>query len=259
MSNTGDDFRDHIAALLNTRYEDVRTEIQLTGKKADIRFDIQIGHQRIQVAAECKKWNRGLSRDDVRDIIHDYDAACQNREVDQIWIVCDRTPAAGARDYVGAYRHCQIMTGTECEQAIVDFRPLLKFLIDDFAADRVAKYYIPPTFEQPSGRIDLHSHVTGWLNGERPSPIAIWAGYGMGKTTYARYLAYTLAMKCQGDYGSRIPILLSLGEFTTAPNLETLIVTQLTNHYGVRYLSTTASEFSTRAIGSCSFSMASMR
>src|ERR1043165_993227 len=237
MSNTGDDFRDHIAGLLNTKYDNVRTEIQLTAKKADICFDIQAGpRRRIPVAAECKKWRRSLTRDDVSKIVHEYDAAIQKREIQEVWIVCDRTPAAGARDYVAAYPHCQIMTGTECEQAIIDFQPLLKSLIDGFSTDRVSKYYIPPTFEHSAGRTDLHSHVTAWLNSDRPAPIAIWAGYGMGKTTYARFLARTLALKCLEDYAARIPILLSLGEFTTAPNLETLIVAQLTNHYGVRHL-----------------------
>jgi hypothetical protein len=241
MSSPGDDFRDHIAGLLNTRYDAVRTEVQLTGKKADIRFDVRLGpSQRIPVAAECKKWNRALTRDDVGDIIRDYDAAYQKREIEQLWIVCDRTPAAGARDYVSGFRHCQIMTGTECEQSIVDFQPLLTFLVDDYATDRVATYYIPPSFEQADGRTDLDSYVTAQLDSDAPMPIAIWAGYGMGKTTYARYLARTLALKCQKDYASRIPVLLSLGEFTTAPNLETLIVTQLTNHYGVRYLSAAA-------------------
>jgi hypothetical protein len=241
MANAGDDFRDHIASLLATRYDHVRTEIQLTGKKADVRFDVQIGPRRcIPVAAECKKWNRALTRDDVRDIIRNYDAAIQKREIEEVWIVCDRTPAAGARDYVSAYRHCQIMTATECEQSIVDFEPLVTFLAEDFAGDRVAKYYIPPMFDQSDGRRDLHSYVVPLLDGNQPAPLAIWAGYGMGKTTYARYLASLLAKKCREDYGARIPILLSLGEFTTAVNLESLIVSTLTNHYGVRNLSTIA-------------------
>jgi len=62
----------------------------------------------------------------------------------------------------------------------------------------------------------------------------------MGKTTYARFLAARLARQCLDNYGSRIPILLNLGDFTTAPDLETLIITQLTNQYGVRYFSAMA-------------------
>jgi hypothetical protein len=64
---TGDEFRDHIAALLRIRYEHVQTEVKLTAKKADICFEIQAGpRRRIKAAAECKRWGRALTRDHVK-------------------------------------------------------------------------------------------------------------------------------------------------------------------------------------------------
>jgi hypothetical protein len=126
--NDGDIFRDHIAALLRTRYENVRTEIQLTGKKADILFDFPFGPRRtIRAAVECKKWDRGLTRDDVRDIIGDYEAARLAKEINEVWIVCYRTPSSGARDYLAPFEHVQIMTALEFEQSIADFTPMLQF------------------------------------------------------------------------------------------------------------------------------------
>jgi hypothetical protein len=240
--NVGDDFRDHVAALLRTRYDNVQTEIKLTAKKADITFEIQIGpRRRIFVAAECKKVARALTRDDVKDILADYDPALEKDEINEIWIICEQTPAPGAREFVEAYSNCQLMTAIECEQSLVDFVPLLNFLANDFKNDRIADYYIPPSFyTSEEGKSDLHSHIEQWLAEDKPNPIAIWAGYGMGKTSYARYLASVLAQKCLLDYGSRIPILLNLGDFTTAPDLETLVVSQLANFYGVRYFSAAA-------------------
>jgi hypothetical protein len=158
-----------------------------------------------------------------------------------VWIICEQTPAAGARSYVEAYRHVQLMSAIECEQAIVDFRPLLTFLASNFKEDPISKCYIPPTFYDKDGnKADLHSKITLWLNDPAATPIAIWAGYGMGKTSYARFLASILAENCSREYGSPIPILLNLGEFTTAPDIETLIVAQLANHYGVRFVSSAA-------------------
>jgi hypothetical protein len=61
----------------------------------------------------------------------------------------------------------------------------------------------------------------------------------MGKTSYARYLASVLAKGCLGNYGSRIPILLNLGEYTTAPSIENLIVQQVSG-YSVRHFSSAA-------------------
>lgn len=239
---TGDEFRDHLGKLLRTRYDSVRTEVALSGKNADILFEIVIGpRHRLKVAVECKLWSRPLIRDDVRDIIHDYDAAHTKREFDELWIISKGSPAPGARLYVESYRHCQIMTETECEQALINFQPLLSFLVSDYQKDAVSKYYIPPKVHGQGGTVeDLHTKVNAWLEDPVPRPIAIWAGYGMGKTTYARYLSSVLADNCTKEYGAPIPILLNLGEFTTAPNIENLIVSQLSNHYGVREISSAA-------------------
>ena len=84
----------------------------------------------------------------------------------------------------------------------------------------------------------LTSRPGSLLTIRSPSP----SGQGTEwKTTYARYLAAKLAQRCIDDYGNRIPILLSLGDFTTAPDLEGLITAQLMNHYGVRNVSTAGS------------------
>ena len=232
---TGDDFRDHIAALLGTRYDNVRSEIQLRAKKADICFETRFGALRIKVAVECKKWERSLTRDDVKDILADYDPARQDRQIDQIWIVCNRTPAPGAREFVGGYQHAQLMTALELERSIIDFGPMLNILVKEFENDALSQYFIlPKYYSGPDQRAALHDHISAWLADDAARPIAIWGGYGMGKTSYARYLAATLARTCLDEYGSRIPILLSLGDFTTAPNIETLIFSQLTNFYGIR-------------------------
>jgi hypothetical protein len=239
---TGDEFRDHIAALLRTRYDNVQTEVKLTAKKADIYFEIQAGpRRRIKAAAECKHWERALTRDHVQKILSDYDPALQAKEIDDVWIICHQTPAAGAREYVKAYRHCQLMTGIECEQEIVDFRPMITSLIESYKADPVSKYYISPSFlDRNEDKADLHSHIEKWLADDTARPIAIWAGYGMGKTSYCKFLASVLAQRCCENYGARIPLLLSLGEFTSAPDLETLFTAQLSNYYGVRFCSTAA-------------------
>jgi hypothetical protein len=161
---TGDEFRDQLGALLRTRYENVETEVALPGKKADIYFEISVGPaHKLRIAAECKLWSRPLNRDTVSDIIKEYGAALQSR-IDQLWIICQETPAAGARQYVAEYKNCQIMTAIECEQAIVDFTPLLTFLANDFKRDAISNYYIPPTYYGPNNTKEaLHEKISEWL------------------------------------------------------------------------------------------------
>jgi hypothetical protein len=240
--NSGNEFRDRIGSLLRTRYDNVRTEVNLSAKKADIYFEIKHGPRRtIRTAVECKDWARGLTRDDVRTIVADYQPALNKNEIDELWIISAQTPAPGARTYVESYSTFQLMTALEFEQSIIDFIPLITFLKTDFHEDRISKYFIAPNYYVgPTEKADLHRHISQWLASETPKPIALWGGYGMGKTSYARFLAAALAERSLADYQNPLPILINLGEFTTAPNIEALISSQLTNYYGVRHFSSSA-------------------
>ncbi len=145
--NSGDQFRDHTAALLRTRYDNVRTEIQLTAKKADIFFENHFGPRRtIRTAVECKRWSRAFTRDDLEKTIGDYEQAFRKTEINELWIICDQTPAPGARAYADSFQQYQLMTAIEFEQSIINFTPMLSFLSSDFDQDKISKYYVPPTF-----------------------------------------------------------------------------------------------------------------
>jgi predicted NACHT family NTPase len=55
----------------------------------------------------------------------------------------------------------------------------------------------------------------------------------MGKTSYATFLAAALAEQFNSDPANRIPILIPLGDFYTAPRLDGLFANVLTNEWGV--------------------------
>jgi len=55
----------------------------------------------------------------------------------------------------------------------------------------------------------------------------------MGKTSYAMFLASTLATEFSSDRTKRIPILIPLGDFYTAPRIDGLFANVLTNEFGV--------------------------
>jgi hypothetical protein len=237
----GDAFRDLLATLLRSRYDAVRTEVQLTAKKADILFSISLGPRRaLRVAAECKDYARALTRDDTRDIIADYEASKRLNEFDDLWIITRKTPAPGSIQYASAFPHVQVLSFQELEQNIIDFSSMLRSLISDYEADVLSKYYIRPRYETDSDPAPLDARVEAWLARPVGRPIAIWAGYGMGKTSFARYLAAKLAKAYQSDPHSLIPILIPLGELHTAPNMDGLISKQLLSAYDVKNFSFSA-------------------
>ena len=63
------------------------------------------------------------------------------------------------------------------------------------------------------------------------TPIAILSGYGMGKTSYAKYLACTLAKAHLIDRTEPIPVLIYLGHLVRSQSLRTLLSSVFSDTY----------------------------
>lgn len=127
------------------------------------------------------------------------------------------------RETIEKYRpSIEFMTLSEFEQLIlIDFTSYLSSLKADFESDLVSQYYVQA---RTSDRRRLHEEVVlPWISDDSASSLAIIAGYGMGKTSYARYLAHYLSIAALLKYSSRIPIYLPLGNLTQHQSLRTLI------------------------------------
>jgi predicted NACHT family NTPase len=77
--------------------------------------------------------------------------------------------------------------------------------------------------------MSLETFVDHWSISESSGdPLAIIAGYGMGKTSFARHLAFRMASRCLAGKQSRVPILLSLGAISREQSIEGLLGATLT-------------------------------
>lgn len=230
----GSSFEARVAQLLRSSpgYKNVREQQHIRGMNVDIIFEKQWNpHRYLTIGVECKNWAKGLDRKALKSIYFDYETLLKKGDIDELWIVTPRPVGATLQEHVNKNDKLVLLHISELEQDIINFSIYAKYLNDRFARDPLAKYYIPSRVEP--GSDTLHSEVSKWLESDSGSPIAIWAGYGMGKTSYASFLASELADKFLEDPTNRIPIFIPLGDYYTAPRLDGLFASVLTGDNGV--------------------------
>ncbi|HIE14548.1 TPA: NACHT domain-containing protein [Candidatus Bathyarchaeota archaeon] len=90
-----------------------------------------------------------------------------------------------------------------------------------------------------AGRFSVVECVDSWLEDNTKNQLAILGEFGTGKTWFCRYYAARVAKKHLEDplQQPRIPILISLREYTNIPDLEALITSMLINRFGFKSFS----------------------
>jgi hypothetical protein len=231
----GTDFENRVAQLLrsSTGYRNIREQQHICGKNVDIIFQKQWNpHKYRTIAVECKNWKSGVDREAVREMYFDYKPLFDQREIDELWIVTPAPVSATVQEHADAFTGLEILHVGELEQDIIDFTLYATFLRNRFRNDPLSQYYIAARIE--NSKTILHSKISSWINLKAAAqPVAIWAGYGMGKTSYASFLASELAATYLSDSSSRIPILVPLGDYYTSPRIDGLFASTLTRDNGV--------------------------
>ena len=218
----GNSFRDSVAALLRAaHYDNVRTEVRIGSKKVDVYFEEKGLTTRRRIAVECKDYDRPLTRKEISHaIVPDYEPLFEARLIDAVLIVARMALNADAQAYLNDKRVFDFMTYAQLQSRVMDFSSYL-FAMRAQAEDHgLREYYVNPKLV---GGEDLEEKVLDWLRQPSARPVAILAGYGMGKTTFARYIASLAAEWHATSSENRIPVLIRLGEIATEQGLEGLL------------------------------------
>jgi NACHT domain len=219
---SGDDFRDRVAKIIKARYGHAFVEYKVGGKDADIAFNMRYpGGQPIRIAVECKDWGRAPSSEDLNVIYSGYMPAFNTNSIDSLWVVSSKPIRGEQAETVASYGiRFRVFTLESLYNEIIDFSPYLGSLVYDYKRDGLNEYYIMPRSD--SG-LDLHHDIIlPWLNDTAASPIALVAGYGAGKTSYAKFLANFLGERALRSADCQKPIVLQLGNLTTHQNIRSL-------------------------------------
>jgi hypothetical protein len=231
MQQPGRQLESTVAGILTALGYVLRPEEILASKRVDlIAQQFSFGKLRTH-AVECKDYAQRLDRDAVVSIVASYADVLSRSDLDQLLIVTRNGLSPAAATYVSTHPKCAHQTLAELERSLIDFTPYLNYLVSEFDHSPEARYYVSPLIKHD---VNLTDSFGKWLQGADDQPIALVGSYGMGKTTFARFIAAELARTALRDSTARIPILISLGQIASEQNLEGLFGRQFTANYSVR-------------------------
>lgn len=219
----GNEFRDRVKRLLELTpgCTNVQSEYLIGTQPVDLYYEERTSFRVMRVACECKDYGRPLTKDLLASHIYPrYAPLLRNNLVDAVRVIAPLELGATARAYLLQECGFSFHTIDQLETEIIDFRQYLRTLTAGFTEDGLDQYYVRPLLDTGE---DLESRIEAWISADSSQPIAILAGYGMGKTSFARRLAYRLAERALVDPRARIPILIPLSEISSEQTLEGLL------------------------------------
>jgi hypothetical protein len=231
-TSLGNALRDEIAELfrLAPGYDNVQTEYPVGSQAVDVYYEEPTSTGVRRVACECKNYRDPLTRTDLEKIYAKYEPLRQERLIDDVRVIAPLEPGVTARRYLADVRF-SFATKNELEAGLIDFRSYVRALHSVYEDAGLDKYYVRPVL---NNGIDLEGVLTSWMGNDDAQPIAILAGYGMGKTSLARRFAHVAATEYERGQTGRIPILIPLAEISSEQDLEGLLGKLFTAHNVVR-------------------------
>jgi len=214
----------------NKRIEDCEIDIFINKKKSlGSKCEYYICHchdQNEEVGIEIIKRFRFERGEVIRGLDRDKKA----RNCDAVIISSNgfTEPAKNAADNddIIYYTYNQLLS------ELMDFEEYLTKLIRDFESSALEKLYIEPNCipERTMEEINSFDYVKQWLTNPGRKQILLLGDCGTGKTSFARKLAYNLAVSYKRNpYSEKIPFFIDLSQCQSAVSLETLLLEQLKN------------------------------
>jgi len=217
---------------------DVRDLLRLQGWK--IEQEKQLGHKKIdaygikaseflktqKIAVECKHYEAQLSQAEITRIFANYLPLVQENLVDFILLVTVNGLTPSAQTYAQTIKGFIHITFDDLLYSSIDFAGYVQGMKSQYYESNLSGLYTaqPYKYDVQGTHLDLAENLLSWIhNTEEDRPIAILGGYGMGKSTLARRLAFLLAEDHLVNSRSRIPILIRLEEVVTDQSLEGLL------------------------------------
>jgi hypothetical protein len=230
MINTvavGDELRDHVILLLEARGYRVEREVRFDTKRVDVVVHIEDQPAQQTFAIECRNYNRNLRQDEVEQVYAAHLSLLQQRKIDGVWIVVKKDFSPEAGNYARNQPGLTLFTLAEFEEVQFRFRRYVRQLMEMFTEEDLDHYYIQQRYE---GGL-LSEHVLEWVDGNDPKPIAILGGYGMGKTSFCKYLVAHLGNRYLENLSDRVPIYIRLSEIAKEQDLDGLVSKMLASRY----------------------------
>lgn len=227
----GDELRDYVAKLLRAaQYLNVEVERRIGSKKVDVYFESSAWRRSQRTVVECKNYLKPLTKEYVRrHVIPDYQQLISNNYVDNVYVIAPQEISPDTRVYLQEYK-IDFFTIEEFQSSLMDFTGYLNGLRAAYDEGGLRDYYMKPHYDKG---VDLEDELSEWVGNSDYQPIAILAGYGMGKTSFAKHFSSKLSDEYVAGTTNRIPIYIRLGDISSEQSLEGLLGKVLASSRGV--------------------------
>lgn len=228
----GDALRDHVIDLLEAEGHKVSREIRIGTKKVDILLEMDDEFRPQKIAVECKNLAKNMSMGDLNLIWADYMSLYERGEVTGVFVISRLDFSPEAKAYAQERRgRLDIFSIKEFEESLLGFRKYCRDVRDLFSEGGLEEYYIKSSID---GDGELHERIMTWVADPSKTPVAILGGYGMGKTSYCKFLTRNLADRYLDDPSSRVPVYVRLSDIATQMDVDGLIAKTLAGRYNTK-------------------------
>jgi hypothetical protein len=227
-TEVGNQLRDYVVELLESRGFLVQQEIRVKTKKIDVMFVEEDELTRRNIAIEVKNYNRNLSQEEVNAIYTEHRSLIYSRDIDEVWVVVRKDFSPDAKNWAREQHGLRLFSIAEFEERQFGFRRYVRQVIEIFKEQDLDKYYVHQRVTESDF---LKDKINSWIENDVPNPVAILGGYGMGKTSFCKYLVAELGQAYLLNAMKRVPIYVRLSEIAKEQDLEGLLGKTLASTY----------------------------
>lgn len=228
----GDALRDQVIELLEAEGHKVSREVRVSSKKVDVLLEIDEEFRPQTIAVECKNLGKNMSQAELNAIFADYMSLLDEGEITSLFVITRLDFSPEAKLYANKRRgRLEIFSIKEFEDSLLGYRKYCRNVRDLFSEAGLENYYINSSIE---GGGTLHDQIVEWISSPVAMPVAILGGYGMGKTSYCKFLTRELADQYLENPSNRVPIYVKLSDIATQTDVDGLIAKTLADRYNTK-------------------------
>src|SRR5712691_5228425 len=231
-------FADEVATLYRLLGFEVQRDVQLSGVQLEMLIEQKLGGVPFQIVVECR---------DTRLTAAECDQILAQQHRVQRQFPMHRWIAVSSQGFTAEARVTLENTDVICRtyaELLSELVPLKQYaegVITEFEAWVTENWHGEDWFIRPDLLIDVTyekrpalAHIARWLGDSRANLLTILGDLGTGKSTLARFLAYSLAKSfCADPLRHPAPVLIPLKEVRKEVSLEGIII----GHFSRRGLS----------------------
>jgi len=228
----GESFEYHIARLFEIQGCEVKRNIKNFSTQTDFFAKHKHGFIKAGILVECKwKFNEKdtVKGDEVRIFNSSWELFNKSGtygSADKAFLVTNGRFSPEASE-MAKNLNIELWTENDLIGQLIDFRPYLGNLIDEYTKSNLPGHYIE--LNSTSG-VELAEDIKTVLFEDDSNSLVVLGDYGCGKTSVCLKICYDFALRIMnGDSVAPLPIYIKLRKYNKAVDIESLITNLLVN------------------------------